>query len=60
MTNASDSSHPIAQRIAPSEKTGAVLAIALGLLLVCVTGFGGGGLHTAAHDLRHTMAFPCH
>ena len=39
----------------------AVLAFALGAFLVFGTGFAGSQtLHNAAHDSRHSFAFPCH
>jgi cobalt transporter subunit CbtB len=39
----------------------AVLAIGLGLFIVGVVGFSHiDVIHNAAHDLRHSNAFPCH
>ena len=39
----------------------AVLAFALGATLVFAAGFAEtGALHDAAHDSRHSLAFPCH
>ena len=39
----------------------AVLAMALGLLIVGVVGFSHiSAVHNAAHDVRHANAFPCH
>lgn len=45
-----------------SSRTGvALMAALLGLLLVFVAGFAEVGvLHNAAHDARHSAAFPCH
>lgn len=38
-----------------------VLALALGLLIVGVVGFSHiDVVHNAAHDVRHSNAFPCH
>ena len=38
-----------------------VLAILLGLLIVGVAGFSHQDvIHNAAHDTRHSNAFPCH
>ncbi len=37
------------------------VAFALGAGLVFLVGFAqSAALHDAAHDTRHTMAFPCH
>lgn len=39
----------------------AVLAMALGLFVVGVVGFSHiSAVHNAAHDVRHSNAFPCH
>ena len=39
----------------------AVLAIGLGLFIVGVVGFSHiDVIHNAAHDVRHSNAFPCH
>jgi cobalt transporter subunit CbtB len=39
----------------------AVMAMALGLFIVGVVGFSHiGAIHNAAHDVRHSNAFPCH
>jgi cobalt transporter subunit CbtB len=39
----------------------ALLAIALGLIFVFGVGFAAPtAIHNAAHDTRHTLAFPCH
>jgi len=36
-------------------------AVALGIALVFIVGFVPvSAFHNAAHDVRHTMAFPCH
>jgi cobalt transporter subunit CbtB len=47
-----------------SARTGvlpALLAIALGLFFVYGVGFAvPSAIHNAAHDTRHTLAFPCH
>ena len=38
-----------------------VLAALLGLLIVGTVGFSPiEAVHNAAHDYRHSMAFPCH
>jgi len=39
----------------------AVLAMGLGLFIVGVVGFSHVDIiHNAAHDVRHSNAFPCH
>ena len=39
----------------------AVLALVFGLFLILGSGFAGSEtLHNAAHDSRHSFAFPCH
>jgi cobalt transporter subunit CbtB len=38
----------------------AIMSLLLGALIILGVGFGPGILHNAAHDTRHTMAFPCH
>ena len=39
----------------------AVLAMGLGLFIVGVVGFSNIDIiHNAAHDVRHSNAFPCH
>ena len=38
----------------------AIVAFLLGALIIFGVGFGPGIMHNAAHDTRHTMAFPCH
>jgi cobalt transporter subunit CbtB len=39
----------------------AVLAMALGGFMIAAVGFAGSEvLHNAAHDSRHSFAFPCH
>ena len=48
--------------IARSDVLGpAVLALLLGAFLVLGTGFAHSDtIHNAAHDSRHSFAFPCH
>ena len=39
----------------------AVLAMGLGLFIVGIVGFSHiDVIHNAAHDVRHSNAFPCH
>jgi cobalt transporter subunit CbtB len=43
------------------EKIGAVLAIMLGSVFIFIIGFSHiDVMHNAAHDTRHSTAFPCH
>ena len=38
-----------------------VLALFMGLVLVCGVGFAGEmAIHNGAHDTRHALGFPCH
>lgn len=38
-----------------------VAAAALGVFILIATGFAGSEvLHNAAHDVRHSISFPCH
>lgn len=47
--------------VSRSTKAVAVVALLAGLGIVFVTGFANSStIHNAAHDTRHTMAFPCH
>ena len=44
-----------------SKSTTTVLTVIVGLLLVYVVGFSSPiQMHNAAHDVRHSSAFPCH
>jgi cobalt transporter subunit CbtB len=39
----------------------AIAALALGSVLIFTVGFAhSSSVHNAAHDTRHTLAFPCH
>lgn len=47
--------------VATDNRAAALLALALGMALIFVVGFANAvTLHNAAHDTRHTLAFPCH
>ena len=38
-----------------------ILAVAFGTAILFVVGFANStSVHNAAHDTRHTLAFPCH
>lgn len=44
-----------------SEVIGAVSALIFGMFIVFTVGFAGASvLHEAAHNTRHSIAFPCH
>jgi cobalt transporter subunit CbtB len=44
-----------------AEKVHALAAAALGLLIIGMVGFSHlDAVHNAAHDVRHSNAFPCH
>jgi len=45
----------------PETRTAAAVAFVFGIGLVFLTGFAHPmAIHNAAHDTRHTLAFPCH
>lgn len=45
----------------PSRLLPALLAVVLGVSVLGVVGFAPvAALHNAAHDTRHSAAFPCH
>lgn len=51
----------VAQVAAPTTLIPALAAILLGVFLVLGTGFAHSNtIHNAAHDSRHSLAFPCH
>lgn len=37
-----------------------IAAALLGIVIISTVGFASGIAHDAAHDVRHTMTFPCH
>lgn len=37
-----------------------IAAAVLGISVIAAVGFAPGIAHQAAHDVRHTMVFPCH
>ena len=44
-----------------SEVVGAISALIFGIFVVFMVGFAGASvLHEAAHNIRHSIAFPCH
>jgi len=46
---------------AAGSKTASIAAILLGGLFIFMIGFSHiGVVHNAAHDTRHSSAFPCH
>jgi cobalt transporter subunit CbtB len=52
---------PLAAATAASRLIQSLLAMSLGLFIVGVVGFSHiDVLHNAAHDVRHSNAFPCH
>ena len=52
----------IASQASVSERTrAAAAALVLGTILIFTVGFAqSSSIHNAAHDTRHTLAFPCH
>jgi cobalt transporter subunit CbtB len=60
MTHSHTAQLPVAGS-AVSHLAQCVLALALGLFIVGVVGFSHiDVVHNAAHDVRHSNAFPCH
>jgi cobalt transporter subunit CbtB len=60
VTQTAPLAHPVAKDRA-SEIIQALVALGLGLFVVGVVGFSHlDVLHNAAHDVRHSFAFPCH
>jgi len=54
---------PVALRSAARSDTliAAIMAVLLGAFLIWGVGFSPiAAVHNAAHDTRHSMAFPCH
>ena len=50
-----------ADRAAANRKLAALFAAALGFVIVFAAGFAPSEtVHNAAHDTRHSFAFPCH
>ena len=46
--------------IATSPARAAFWAAVLGIVILIGAGFAPGAAHNAAHDTRHSFAFPCH
>ena len=50
-----------ADQAAANRKLAALFAAVLGLVIVFAAGFAPSeAVHNAAHDTRHSFAFPCH
>ena len=50
-----------ADRTADNRKLAALFAAVLGVVIVFAAGFAPSEtMHNAAHDTRHSFAFPCH
>ena len=50
-----------ADRAAENRKLAALVAAVLGVVIVFGAGFAPSeAVHNAAHDTRHSFAFPCH
>ena len=53
--------HVAAEHSGTDRKPTALLAAALGIVIVFAAGFAPSEtVHNAAHDTRHSFAFPCH
>lgn len=55
-----DAGHDASAVAAHDRRLGALLAAALGIVILFGAGFAPGAAHNAAHDTRHSAAFPCH
>jgi len=56
---------PASARLGTAQRSDALIAAAMAALLGAILIWGVGfspiaALHNAAHDTRHSMAFPCH
>jgi cobalt transporter subunit CbtB len=63
MANQTTSRRPSTDAVATTSSRTVAIALAalLGTLLVAGTGFAHvEAVHNAAHDTRHSLAFPCH
>ncbi len=61
MSNKTSSSRTAAAGATTSRVVAVAFAALLGTLLVAGTGFAhSAAIHNAAHDTRHSLAFPCH
>ncbi len=51
----------VGSRLVSARIISAVVAIALGMTILSIVGFGPNDfIHAAAHDVRHSAGFPCH
>lgn len=52
----------VSQKASVSERAkAAAAALVLGFVLIYAVGFAASAsVHNAAHDTRHSLAFPCH
>ena len=51
----------VGTRLVSARIISAVVAIALGMIIIAIVGFGPNDfIHAAAHDVRHSAGFPCH
>lgn len=61
MPQTASSRKGLAAATAAERATAAILAGLLGLFMLFGVGFANGEVvHSAAHDSRHSIAFPCH
>jgi len=60
VSDPANSESPISNAGITGTRWPAIMAFLLGALIIFGVGFGPGIMHNAAHDTRHTMAFPCH
>jgi len=51
----------VAGIVIPHQAAGIISALALGVFIIGTVGFASPEfMHSAAHDLRHCLSFPCH
>lgn len=61
MSNQTSRRTSAAESVSTSRVVAVAFAALLGVLLVAGTGFAHTeAVHNAAHDTRHSLAFPCH
>ena len=61
MTSHVSSQQPTRVKASTALRAQSLAALAFGLLILFAVGFAPmGAAHNAAHDVRHSLAFPCH
>ena len=61
MTTQTSSQPQVQVKTASSVRAQAIGALLFGVVILFAVGFAPmGAAHNAAHDVRHSLAFPCH